>query len=98
MKIIGNILRDHKLYNLSKCKLTFQCYQITHISDIHSGSLNNIKSVEYAVELINEQNSDLILFTGDIVNNRADELDVWKNTLSKIEAKQIYSTPILKSG
>ena len=64
----------------------FDGYQITHISDIHSGSLNNIKSVEYAVELINEQNSDLILFTGDIVNNRADELDVWKNTLSKIEA------------
>ena len=64
----------------------FDGYQITHISDIHSGSLNNIKSVEYVVELINEQNSDLILFTGDIVNNRADELDVWKNTLSKIEA------------
>ena len=64
----------------------FDGYQITHISDIHSGSLNNIKSVEYAVELINEQNSDLILFTGDIVNNRADELDDWKNTLSKIEA------------
>ena len=64
----------------------FDGYQITHISDIHSGSLNNIKSVEYAVKLINEQNSDLILFTGDIVNNRADELDDWKNTLSKIEA------------
>ena len=81
---------NYKVYNydlnFEDLPKEFDGYQITHISDIHSGSLNNIKSVEYAVELINEQNSDLILFTGDIVNNRADELDVWKNTLSKIEA------------
>ena len=81
---------NYKVYNydlnFEDLPKEFDGYQITHISDIHSGSLNNIKSVEYAVELINEQNSDLVLFTGDIVNNRADELDVWKNTLSKIEA------------
>ena len=81
---------NYKVYNydlnFEDLPKEFDGYQITHISDIHSGSLNNIKSVEYAVELINEQNSDLILFTGDIVNNRADELDVWKNTFSKIEA------------
>ena len=81
---------NYKVYNydlnFEDLPKEFDGYQITHISDIHSGSLNNIKSVEYAVELINEQNSDLILFTGDIVNNRADELDIWKNTLSKIEA------------
>ena len=81
---------NYKVYNyeldFEDLPKEFDGYQITHISDIHSGSLNNIKSVEYAVKLINEQNSDLILFTGDIVNNRADELDVWKNTLSKIKA------------
>jgi len=81
---------NYKIYeydlNFEDLPKEFDGYQITHISDIHSGSLNNIKNVEYAVKLINEQNSDLILFTGDIVNNRADELDDWKNTLSKIEA------------
>ena len=48
----------------------FDGYQITHISDIHSGSLKNKNNVEYAVKLINEQKSDLILFTGDIINNK----------------------------
>ena len=49
----------------------FDGYQLTHISDIHSGSLNNRNNVEYAIDLINKQNSDLILFTGDIVNNKS---------------------------
>ena len=55
----------------------FDGYQLTHISDIHSGSLNNRNNVEYAIDLINKQNSDLILFTGDLVNNVAQEMDDW---------------------
>jgi len=35
----------------------FDGYQLTHISDIHSGSLNNRNNVEYAIDLINKQNS-----------------------------------------
>ena len=66
--------------------IEFDGYKITHISDIHSGSLNNIENVQYAVELINKQNSNLLLFTGDIVNNKANELDKWKTVFSKIEA------------
>lgn len=64
----------------------FDGYQITHISDIHSGSLDSIESVKYAVDLINKQKSNLILFTGDIVNNKADELIKWKTLFSKLEA------------
>ena len=65
----------------------FDGYQLTHISDIHSGSLNNRNNVEYAVDLINKQNSDLILFTGDIVNNKSSELIEWKTLFSKLKAK-----------
>ena len=65
----------------------FDGYQLTHISDIHSGSLNNRNNVEYAIDLINKQNSDLILFTGDIVNNKSNELIEWKTLFSKLKAK-----------
>lgn len=62
-------------------------YQITQISDIHSGSFDNPDKINYGVDLINEQNSDLILFTGDMVNNRADEMIPWVDTFKKLKAK-----------
>jgi hypothetical protein len=65
----------------------FDGYRVTQISDIHSGSFDNKKKIEYAVGLINEQESDTILFTGDLVNNLAVEMDPWISVFSKIEAK-----------
>jgi hypothetical protein len=65
----------------------FDGYRITQISDIHSGSFDNKKKIEYAVGLINEQESDTVLFTGDLVNNLAEEMDPWISVFSKIEAK-----------
>lgn len=70
----------------------FHGYQITQISDIHSGSFDNRKKIEYAVNLINEQKSDTILFTGDMVNNMASEMEPWKELFSTLEAKDgMYS-------
>lgn len=65
----------------------FHNYQITQISDIHSGSLDNRKKIEYAVNLINEQQSDVIFFTGDLVNNTALEMEPWKDLFAILEAK-----------
>lgn len=65
----------------------FDGYQITQISDIHSGSFDNKEKLEYAIDLINEQKSDVLLFTGDLVNNKADEMYPWKSVFSKLEAK-----------
>ena len=65
----------------------FDGYQITQISDIHSGSLDDPKKIEYGVDLINQQESDVIFFTGDIVNNKADEMDPWMETFKKLKAK-----------
>ncbi len=53
----------------------FDGLTITQISDVHSGSFDNPKKIQYAIDLINEQQSDLLLFTGDLVNNRADEME-----------------------
>lgn len=70
----------------------FDGYQITQISDVHSGSFDNRKKIAYAIDLINEQQSDSILFTGDMVNNKASEMEPWKELFSKLEAKDgMYS-------
>lgn len=66
---------------------SFDGYTITQISDIHSGSFTNKEKIQYGVDLINEQKSDLMLFIGDIVNNKADEMDDWIDVFSKLEAK-----------
>ncbi|WP_421823696.1 metallophosphoesterase [Flagellimonas oceanensis] len=65
----------------------FHNYQITQISDVHSGSFDDYQKVEYGVNLVNEQQSDVIFFTGDIVNNRSDELEPWKEVFSRLDAK-----------
>jgi hypothetical protein len=64
----------------------FDGFTITQISDIHSGSLDNLEKISYAVDLVNEQKSDVILFTGDLVNNEAAEMLPWMSTFSKLSA------------
>ena len=63
----------------------FDGLTITHISDVHSGSFDNPDKINYAIDLINEQNSDLILFTGDIVNTDAKEMHPWIDTFKRIK-------------
>lgn len=65
----------------------FDGYRITQISDVHSGSFDNRKKIEYAVGLINQQKSDVLLFTGDMVNNLATEMGPWASLFSTLEAK-----------
>ena len=65
---------------------SFDGFKITHISDIHSGSLDNIEKVKYGINLINKQKSDVILFTGDLVNNKSNELEKWKDIFKLMEA------------
>ena len=77
-------------YQLSFVDLpaAFDGYTITQISDIHSGSFTNKEKIQYGVDLINKQKSDLMLFTGDIVNNKADEMDNWIDVFNQLEAKE----------
>ncbi|OAZ05228.1 metallophosphoesterase [Flavobacterium succinicans] len=62
----------------------FDGFTITQISDVHSGSFDNAEKIQYAIDLINEQKTDLILFTGDIVNTHAKEMHPWIDTFNKI--------------
>ncbi|MBR9844783.1 MAG: metallophosphoesterase [Algicola sp.] len=65
----------------------FDGYKITQISDIHSGSFDNRKKIEYGVNLINQQESDVILFTGDMVNNKSSEMLPWAELFGNLKAK-----------
>jgi len=64
----------------------FDGFTITQISDIHSGSFTNKEKIQYGVDLINEQQSDMLLFTGDLVNNKADEMDEWIDVFKVLKA------------
>jgi len=73
----------------------FDGFKITQISDIHSGSFDNPEKISYAVDLINEQESDLLLFTGDIVNTHATEMHPWIDTFKKIKNYEFGKYSIL---
>ena len=65
----------------------FDGYQITQISDIHSGSFDDRKKITYAVDLVNQQKSDVILFTGDMVNNKSEEMVPWAELFASLKAR-----------
>jgi predicted MPP superfamily phosphohydrolase len=92
----GNKYNYHvKRLNLSYSNLpaSFKGLKIVHISDIHSGSFNNKKAVMKGVEKILNEKPDLILFTGDLVNNVATEMDDYMDVFTALKAPLgVYST------
>ena len=82
-----------KKISLNGLPLAFKGFKIIHISDIHSGSLKDKAAVLKGIELIEKQNADIVLFTGDLVNDRASEMHDWMDVFGKINAPQgVYST------
>lgn len=75
----------HTLY-FDDLPAAFDGFSITHISDVHSGSFDNPEKIAHGMELINEQKSDIICFTGDLVNNVAEEMDLWINDFKSLRA------------
>ncbi len=70
----------------------FEGYKIVQISDFHAGSLDSVADIAKGVELINSQNPDVILFTGDLVNNIATEVEPFIDTLKALNAPDgLYS-------
>ena len=71
----------------------FDGYRILQLSDMHTGSWTDQgNALQRAVSLCNAQHPDLIVFTGDLVNSRADELKPFMPILSQLQAKDgVYS-------
>lgn len=77
------------LANLPKA---FHGMKIVQVSDIHSGSFWNKTAVMGGVEMLMNEKPDMVFFTGDIVNNRAEELADWISVFSKVKAPHgVYS-------
>lgn len=91
----------HGKYNYKVLKYTltfddlpeaFDGFTLTQISDLHSGSFDNVEKVNYGIDLVNQQNSDVIFFTGDLVNNKTAEVLPWMEHFSKLSAPHgVYS-------
>ncbi len=64
---------------------SFDGFKILQISDIHCGSFDNNEKIDKAIDLINRQNFDVFVFTGDLVNNFAWEMHPWIETFQKIK-------------
>ena len=71
----------------------FKGLKIVHISDIHSGSFMDKKAVMHGIEKIMKEKPDLILFTGDLVNDRASEMTDYMDVFNQLKAPMgVYST------
>jgi predicted MPP superfamily phosphohydrolase len=87
-------------YNVKRIQLAydnlpaaFKGLKIVHISDIHSGSFTDKKAVAHGVEKILHEKADLILFTGDLVNDRTSEMEEYMDVFNKLNAPLgVYST------
>jgi predicted MPP superfamily phosphohydrolase len=64
----------------------FDGFTITQLSDIHSGSFDNKAAVQRGIDLARAQNSDLFVFTGDLVNNAAWEIEPYIDNFGAIKA------------
>jgi len=64
----------------------FDGFTITQISDVHSGSFTSTRGVQKGLDMVNRQQSDLILFTGDLVNNLASEMGPWIQAFAGLKA------------
>lgn len=91
--ILFGITRGKHFYRVRKETLffpdlpeAFDGLTITQLSDIHSGSFTNARGVQKGIELANAQHSDLLLFTGDLVNHSASEMEPWIEGFAKLTA------------
>lgn len=86
----------HVLYQtmyLPNLPKAFDGLRIGQISDIHSGSFYNKKAVLGGVEMLLKEKTDLIFFTGDLVNGQASEMTDYQDIFSKVKAPLgVFST------
>jgi len=87
-------VRKETLY-FSDLPENFDGMTITQISDIHSGSFDDEEEIEHAIDLINQQQSDIVLFTGDLVNTHAEEMYKWVDTFKRIESPKFGKYSVL---
>lgn len=96
---IYGMVRGAYKYRVHNVKLSFpnlpeefHGFKIVQLSDIHVGSFVNDKGLEKAFNIVEQQKADLILFTGDLVNNVASETEGYDQQFKRLNATHgVYS-------
>lgn len=70
-------------------------FTLLQLSDIHSGSFDHPEKIQYGIDLINEQDFDLLVFTGDLVNNFSYEMDDWIEMFAGIKKPEFGKYSVL---
>jgi predicted MPP superfamily phosphohydrolase len=93
VSLVYGILKGGYRYKIHRSSISFKNLpesfkglKIVHISDMHIGSFTNSAPLEKAFSLIMQEEADLIVFTGDLVNNKYTETDGFLETLKKLKA------------
>ena len=87
-------------YHIRRVRLTFdnlpasfRGLKIVQLSDIHTGSFSDPKAVSKGVDMVLAEKPDLILFTGDLVNDSAPEMKDYTSIFSRLRAPMgVFST------
>lgn len=64
----------------------FDGFKIVQLSDIHTGSFINDSGLKAAFEIVMAQKADMILFTGDLVNNETSEVEGFEDLFKSLKA------------
>lgn len=95
LSMVYGVTKGKYNYKVHKIKLAFkdlpkafEGFTITQFSDFHAGSFDDFDATKFGIDLMDKQNSDLILFTGDLVNNEAKEAAPFIEAFSKMTAKE----------
>lgn len=97
--LIYGMVRGAYKYRVHKVKVPspnlpeeFNGFKIVQLSDIHTGSFVNDHALTKAFEIVMQQNADLILFTGDLVNNESKEVEGYEHLFKQLKAPHgVYS-------
>ncbi|MCF8332387.1 MAG: metallophosphoesterase [Bacteroidales bacterium] len=83
-----NLKITHESIHSPSVPDSFDGFKIIHISDFHLGSIPSRSGYPQKIAgKINQQKADLILFTGDLINNVASEAEPWIDVLKSIKGK-----------
>ena len=78
--------------NFKNLPKSFDGFKIVQISDIHSGSFDSKEAILEGIDLINKQLPDIIMFTGDLVNNDSREVEPFIDDFKLLKARHgVYS-------
>ena len=81
---------DYRLHEVTlyfdDLPVSFDGFTITQLSDLHSGSFDNMSAVTRGIEIAKAQQSDLFVFTGDLVNNMAWEVEPYMSLFGQLKA------------